>query len=115
LPRAGKSLSSVKIFLPAPLVRCADAGREMFLNFTPTDAIKDSLLTAYGFSPALVLPHLEAGLVFGFLNLCVVIFFRVMEFRYRCRLEEIRLQEEREARHSKPDQIGFIHTKDEIS
>lgn len=54
--------------------------RQMYIpHLTPGDVAKDSLLAAIGFSPALLLSHVEVAILFGVLNLIVVIAFRAVE------------------------------------
>ena len=48
-------------------------------HLTPSDIAKDSLLAAIGFSPAFLLTHVEVAILFGVLNLVVVIAFRAVE------------------------------------
>lgn len=58
----------------------------------PGDAVKDTVLAAYGYWPALIM-HIETGLVLGLLNLLVVIVFRTVELRHRMRLDRERLKD----------------------
>ena len=52
----------------------------MFIpHITPADIAKDSLFAGLGFSPALLFAHVDLVLLFGFLNLAVVVVFRVIE------------------------------------
>ena len=64
-----------------------------FRFLTPGDAVKDSLLTVYGYWPALLV-HVETGLLLGLLNLLLVAVFRGLELRHRMKLDRLRLAAE---------------------
>lgn len=72
----------------------------MFQHFTPGEAVKDSCLAAFGFSPTAFLAHVETGLVLGVLNIVVVIVFRVIELRMKYKAREQAPEEEALSRDS---------------
>lgn len=69
----------------------------LFRHLTPGDAVKDSLLAAYGYWPALLM-HVETGLLLGLLNLALVAVFRGLELRHRMKLDRLRLAAEAKGR-----------------
>lgn len=51
----------------------------IFNLVSPGDAAKDTLLAGLGFSPALLIAHVETALIIGLANVLVVAVFRGVE------------------------------------